>query len=42
MNVTQHRINEIFANIKKGKDDEENLNEAEFEEALNYFQIKNT
>ena len=37
--LTDHRINEIFSSLKKGKsaEDEEELNESEFAEGLEYL-----
>ena len=38
MNLSEHRINEIFASIKKGKSGkDESLNEAEFQKAMSYL-----
>jgi hypothetical protein len=41
MNLSAHRINEIFASIKLDPNAEE-LNEAEFGKAMEYLQKKNT
>lgn len=42
MNLSQHRVNEIFASLKQGSEDEDNLNEQEFGKAMEYLQQKNT
>jgi small-conductance mechanosensitive channel len=42
MNLSAHRINEIFASIKQGPNADEQLNEAEFGKAMQYLQNKNT
>lgn len=44
INLTKHRINEIFASIKKGSgnSNEEELNEEEFGKAMKYLNDKNT
>lgn len=44
INLTKHRINEIFASIKKGSGNpnEEELNEEEFGKAMKYLNNKNT
>jgi hypothetical protein len=42
MNLSAHRINEIFASIKQDPNADEELNEAEFGKAMRYLQNKNT
>lgn len=44
INLTDHRVNEIFAALKKGSsgDNDEELNEEEFGEAIQYLSQKNT
>ncbi len=41
--LTKHRLNEIFANVKKDSEnkEEDTLDIEEFEEALSYLDIKN-
>ena len=41
MNLTEHRISEIFANVKKGqKDDSEDLDQPQFAQAMGYLNQK--
>ena len=44
INLTDHRVNEIFASLKKGgtSENDEELTEEEFASALQYLTVKNT